>query len=204
MDLFHDGGAWFERRNDNTDCCCFLICFDRPVMATFDQPHASSDGGAVLLKAADQRLGLLERPHGDRSPTRARRRGVTHGVSDLIAQRVFAIAVWPSRWQLTLTEPTIRSTNCCWGATRSRASRLASQPTISRFERTCGPADAARHERRARRPGAGPPSPPSDGGARLITIDLDVTEDETHEQRSNSPSSMASMITGATCHSWRA
>ena len=57
--------------------------------------------------------------------------------------------------------------------------RLASQPTISRFERTAAPrmlramSDAladrvlARHRRRRR-------------GARLITIDLDVTEDETH------------------------
>jgi hypothetical protein len=29
------------------------------VLATFDQPHASSDGGAPLLKAADRRLGLV-------------------------------------------------------------------------------------------------------------------------------------------------
>ena len=26
---------------------------DRPLIATFDQPHASSDGGAILLKAAE-------------------------------------------------------------------------------------------------------------------------------------------------------
>ncbi len=57
--------------------------------------------------------------------------------------------------------------------------RLASQPTISRFEQTASPrtlyrlgealADTviARHRRRPRR-------------ARVITIDLDVTEDETH------------------------
>jgi hypothetical protein len=32
---------------------------DRPLIATFDQPHASSDGGAILLKAAERRLGLL-------------------------------------------------------------------------------------------------------------------------------------------------
>ena len=30
----------------------FPDLFDRPLVATFDQPHASSDGGAVLLKAA--------------------------------------------------------------------------------------------------------------------------------------------------------
>ncbi len=30
----------------------------RPIVARFDQPHASSDGGAVLLKAVDDRLAL--------------------------------------------------------------------------------------------------------------------------------------------------
>jgi hypothetical protein len=29
---------------------------DRPLIATFDQPHASSDGGAILLKAAAPRM----------------------------------------------------------------------------------------------------------------------------------------------------
>lgn len=32
---------------------------DRPLVATFDQAHASSDGGAILLKAADRALGLI-------------------------------------------------------------------------------------------------------------------------------------------------
>ena len=32
---------------------------DRPLIATLDQPHASSDGSAILLKAADRQLGLL-------------------------------------------------------------------------------------------------------------------------------------------------
>jgi hypothetical protein len=30
----------------------------RPVIARFDQPKASSDGGAILLKTVDDRLGL--------------------------------------------------------------------------------------------------------------------------------------------------
>ena len=38
----------------------FADLADRPLIATFDQPHASSDGGAILLKAADRCLGLLE------------------------------------------------------------------------------------------------------------------------------------------------
>src|ERR1700704_4797323 len=75
--------------------------------------------------------------------------------------------------------PTIRRIKCCRGAIRSIGGRLASQPTISRFEHTAAPrmllalghalADTviARHRRRRRR-------------VRLITIDLDVTEDPTH------------------------
>jgi hypothetical protein len=39
----------------------FSDLFDKPLLAKFDQPHASSDGGAILLKAADARLGLSER-----------------------------------------------------------------------------------------------------------------------------------------------
>ena len=38
----------------------FADLSDRPLIATFDQPHASSDGGAILFKAADRRLGLLD------------------------------------------------------------------------------------------------------------------------------------------------
>ena len=41
-----------------TDCLLFPDIFDRPVVAKFDQRQGSSDGGAVLLKAANQRLGL--------------------------------------------------------------------------------------------------------------------------------------------------
>jgi hypothetical protein len=33
----------------------------KPIIARFDQPHASSDGGALLLKAVDERLGLTWR-----------------------------------------------------------------------------------------------------------------------------------------------
>ena len=34
--------------------------FDKPLVATFDQQHASSDGGAVLLKAAERQYGLID------------------------------------------------------------------------------------------------------------------------------------------------
>jgi len=56
-----------------TQAVLFADLVDRPLTATFDQPHASSDGGAILLKAADRRLGLLAASRR-RSPMRARRR----------------------------------------------------------------------------------------------------------------------------------
>ena len=37
----------------------FADLADRPLIATFDQPHASADGGAILLQAADRHVGLL-------------------------------------------------------------------------------------------------------------------------------------------------
>jgi len=37
----------------------FADLADRPLIATFDQPHASADGGAILLHAADRHVGLL-------------------------------------------------------------------------------------------------------------------------------------------------
>lgn len=69
----------------------FSELFEKPVVAQFDQPHGSSDGGAVLLKACDERLRLIERIaacfRDDRQPGK-----ITHTLHDLIRQRVFAIA----------------------------------------------------------------------------------------------------------------
>ena len=39
----------------------FPNLFRRPVVAKFDQRYGSSDGGAILLKACDERLGLTQR-----------------------------------------------------------------------------------------------------------------------------------------------
>lgn len=51
----------------------------KPVVARFDQPQASSDGGALLLKAVDDRLGLTWRLAGalrDRRQSGNAKRGV--------------------------------------------------------------------------------------------------------------------------------
>ena len=161
-----------------TQTVLFGDLVERPLVATFDHPHASSDGGAILLKAADRHLGLLAAltatvPDG-RVPAR-----VTHGVGDLVAQRVFAIACGHPDGNDgdRLADDPIHK--LLLGRDPIDGHRLASQPTISRFEHTAAPrmllamshalADTviARHRRRRRR-------------VRLITIDLDGTEDQTH------------------------
>jgi Transposase DDE domain group 1 len=161
-----------------TQTVLFADLADRPLTATFDQPHASSDGGAILFQAADRQLGLLAALTATVPDARASAR-VTHGVGDLLAQRVFAIACGHPDGNDAdrLADDPIHK--LLLGRDPIDGGRLASQPTISRFEHTATPrmllamshalADAviARHRRRRR-------------GVRLITIDLDVTEDETH------------------------
>ena len=156
----------------------FADLSDRPLIATFDQPHASSDGGAILFKAADRRLGLLDALTATILDGRASTR-VTHSVGDLLAQRVFAIACGHPDGNDAdrLADDPIHK--LLLDRDPIDGGRLASQPTISRFEHTAAPrmllamghalADTviARHRRRRRR-------------VRLITIDLDVTEDQTH------------------------
>jgi hypothetical protein len=44
-----------------TDCSKFQELFDKPVFASFDRETESSDGGALLIKAADTKLNLTER-----------------------------------------------------------------------------------------------------------------------------------------------
>jgi hypothetical protein len=69
----------------------FPDLFTKPLVATFDQPHASSDGGAILLKAADARYGLIDGFARclveDRQPGKVR-----HTLEDLLAQRIFGLA----------------------------------------------------------------------------------------------------------------
>jgi hypothetical protein len=63
----------------------------QPAVARFDTPHASSDGGAVLLKAVDTQLGLTKRLaaclEDSRQPGKIRHQGL-----EVIRQRVFGIA----------------------------------------------------------------------------------------------------------------
>ncbi len=157
----------------------FPDLFDKPLVATFDQPHASSDGGAILLKAADARYGLIE--DFARCLVDDRQQGkVRHTIADLLAQRIFGLACGhpDANDADRLADDPLHK--LLLGRDPIAGDPLASQPTISRFENGVGPrvlnamgrelaADVIdRHRQRLH------------GRARRITIDLDPTDDPTH------------------------
>src|SRR5260370_16753128 len=86
----HDGG--FCLRNDTIpQTVLFPDLFNKPLIATFDQPHASSDGGAILLKAAEARYGLID--GFARCLVEDRQLGkVRHTLEELLAQRIYGLA----------------------------------------------------------------------------------------------------------------
>ena len=153
--------------NDTTvpQTVLFPDLFDRPLVASFDQAHASSDGGAILLKAADRSMDLI----GPLAEVLADRRDaarVTHSWADVLAQRIFGIACgYPDANDADgLADDPIQK--LLLDRDPISGGRLASQPTVSRFENAVGPrtlyrlgealSDAviARHRRESRVRGA--------------------------------------------------
>ena len=63
----------------------------RELVWRFDGGDITSDGGALLLKAADRRYGLTEALAGCVADKRQAGK-VDHSLQELLAQRVFAIA----------------------------------------------------------------------------------------------------------------
>jgi hypothetical protein len=167
--------------NDDTiaQTVLFPDLFNKPLVAMFDQPHASSDGGAILLKAADARYGLIDGFARclveDRQPGKVR-----HTLKNLLAQRIFGLACGhpDANDADRLADDPIHK--LLLGRDPLDGDPLASQPTLSRFENQVGAQELyalgrelaanviARHRRRLH------------GRARTITIDLDPTDDPTH------------------------
>lgn len=167
-------------RDDSTrQGVLFSDLLGRPVLAKFDQLHASSDGGALLLHACDRRLGLTEALIGGIDDRRQTGK-VRHAIGDLVRQRLYAIACgYPDGNDASrLAADPIQKLLC--GRDPNRGEDLASQPTLSRFENAFDRADLyrmgialaetviERHRRRLKRK------------VKRITIDLDPTDDPTH------------------------
>src|SRR5438128_9063916 len=154
----------------------------KPAVAAFDVEHASSDGGAILLKGIDTQLGLTKRVAAcladGRQPGKVR-----HQTLELLRQRVFGLACGYADCNdaARLADDAIHK--LLVERDPSAGAALASQPTLSRFENAVGPRELlamghgladtviAHHRRRLK------------GRATRITIDLDPTDDPTHGQQ---------------------
>ena len=126
------------RDDTTTQPVVFKDLFGKPVVACFDQPDSSSDGGAVLLKACDDRLGLTEAIAA--CVDDARQPGkVIHRFHDLVRQRVFGIACGYEDCNDAerLAEDPMQ--NLLVDRDAIEGSALASQSTLSRFENALGP-----------------------------------------------------------------
>lgn len=164
---------------NTTQTVLFPSLFSKPVHATFDQPHASSDGGAILLKGIDDSLGLTDRLSSCYLDRRQSGK-VDHSIADLLRQRIFAIACGYADCNDAYRLANDPVQKLLLDRDPIDGLSLASQPTLSRFENNATKYDLVmmahrlaetvvdHHARRLR------------NRARLVTIDLDPTDDPTH------------------------
>jgi hypothetical protein len=162
-----------------TTQCLFPDLLSKPVVARFDVDYGSSDGGGILLKAAERRLdllsGLADCVVDRRDPSKTR-----HEAQELLGQRIYALACGYSDCNDAARLSADPIHKALIGRDPVDGDDLGSQPTLSRFENAVGPRDlyrmseallfrvVQRHRRRLRRK------------ARQVIIDLDVTDDPTH------------------------
>jgi hypothetical protein len=165
-----------------TQSVLFPELFDRPLIARFDRPHASSDGGAVLLKAADRRLGLMSTLTACLRDTRDPAK-VRHGLNDLFAQRVYGLACGyeDANDAARLADDPIHK--LLLGRDAITGDALASQPTLSRFENGVTRGELLRMSQTLFKTVVRRQTKRLRGKVRTITIDLDVTDDPTHGQQ---------------------
>jgi hypothetical protein len=70
----------------------FEVHFSQQVVAGFDGSQMTTDGGVLLLRAVDRKIGLLKRVAACFTDTRAAER-VEHSLSELLRQRIGALAL---------------------------------------------------------------------------------------------------------------
>jgi hypothetical protein len=156
--------------------------FAKPIVARFDLPDASADGGLVLIKALDTALGLTARLAACLDDPREPGK-VLHETSELLQQRIFGLCGGYADCNdaARLVHDPIHK--LVLGRDPLTGLGLASQPTLSRFENTVGARELralmhgladtviAQHRRRLKR------------RVTRITLDLDPTDDPTHGQQ---------------------
>src|SRR5207253_5714946 len=118
-----------------TECLLFPDIFDRPVVAKFLQRQGSSDGGAVLLKDANQRLGLTSALAACLKEERQSGK-ILHEIEELLTQRVMGMALGYEDANDAARLACDPMHKLLVGREPIDGEDLASQPTLSRFERS--------------------------------------------------------------------
>ena len=133
------------QREDSTVTDCpslsfeFPACRKRRVAADFSGGHITGNGGVLLLRQADRLLGLTASLARRLIDTRQRGM-VAHGLTAMLRQRVFALALG---YEDVNDHATLRHDLALQtAAERDRA--LASPSTLSRFENTADRSSAWR------------------------------------------------------------
>lgn len=148
-----------------------------PITVAFDAPHISSDGGALLLRQMDDRLGLSERLAA-LLPDEREPRKVKHDRREQMRQRLYQIAVgYPdgNDAERLRHDPLLKSV--C--ARSPHTTGLSSQPTLSRLENAVDLRQlrtlVGEIEEQYVRSFAVVPD--------VIVLDIDSTDDPTHGQQ---------------------
>lgn len=158
----------------------FPALVSKPCKIAFDEPEVTSDGGALLLKAVDDQIGLTRNLAAVMTDRREQGK-VRHTLIDMLRQRIFGICCGYGDTNDTARLNTDPMHKLLLDRDPVSGDDLASQPTLSRFENLRSQVDLFRmglalaetviaaHRHRLRRK-----------ECKLITLDLDPTDDPCH------------------------
>lgn len=107
----------------------FPSCKSKKVSADFRGGEVSSDGGILLLREADRKLGLTSRVNAMLIDTR-RRKSCDHKQLNLLRQRIYGLALG---YEDITDHNTLRG-DIAWQTAVESEATLASAPTLSRWE----------------------------------------------------------------------
>jgi hypothetical protein len=146
--------------------------FDRrKIEANFSGGNVSSDGGLMLLRQADRRLGLI-RAINATLPDPRHPALITHRQVDLLRQRIYGLA---AGYEDLNDHDTLRN-DLLWQSAVDRDSELASSPTLCRLENRAESKTAwAIHKILLEQFIASHASPPKE-----LILDFDATDDRVH------------------------
>ncbi len=158
-----------------TQCVLFEGVAPKPVTVRFEDERTSSDGGAILLKAADRRMGMISSMAESFTDRRDSSR-VRHEVEEILSQRIFGIACGYEDGNdaaRIAADPVMKTL----AGRDPFGEDLASQPSISRFECSATRKDLFRMSMSLMKTVINAQRRGREGWSKRITIDLEASSD---------------------------